>query len=160
MKLLLCPKGHTGASVLGKLIHFEYYDVGDDRRYAFVTDDVAAELLKQNGYDVVDLESCPPELLKKFREANPDTPAKDAPAQNAISNYESSTPNVPTPVFIPTIWTDDTESNYPVKIVYSDVQGNTNAFVFTKDYILRPCWLCRIRNWIRHTVFRKGLKSS
>jgi len=160
MKLLLCPKGHTGASVFGKLIHFEYYDAGDERRYAFVTDAVAAELLKQEGYEVADPKSCPPELFKKLRVLKPDPQKKDTPKQNAITNYESSTSTVPTPIFVPAVWTTADASNYPVTMTWGDSLGNATSFVFTPDCTFRLCWLCRIKNWFQYRVFRKRLKSS
>ena len=169
MKLLLCPKGFSGVVSLGVRV---YIDVAgnEQRGYALVRDDVAEDLLKKEGYEIVDPKSYPRdinalytkvrktlrqeslhELLNEFSE----------PTSNidADSTGEAST-NIPTPVFIPTIWTTADSSNFPVTITYGDTQGNPNSFVFTQDFTIRPCLLCRIKYWIRNRVFRKGLKSS
>ena len=169
MKLLLCPQGHIAVGVKNLLIYIDR--ASDEKRgYALVRDDIAADLLTKPGYEVVDPKSYPRDikvLYVKVRKTLGQESLDDfinGVESAIIRNDTDSTPetgvSIPTPVFIPTIWTTADSSNFPVTIIYNDTQGNPNSFVFTQDFTIRPCLLCRIKYWIRNRVFRKGLKSS
>lgn len=155
MKLLLCPKGHTAAVVFRKLIHFEPNGV-EARRYVLVKDAVAVELLKQEGYNVVDPKTCPRDLRVLYEaskkvlggESLESLTGKISPAKTATRA------TIPNPVFMLASWTTATASNYPAKITYADTQGNPLSFVFTEDDTLHLCAWCRFKYWLRNK-FRK-----
>jgi len=168
MKLLWCPKGFIGVMSKGVLI---YVDVSEntERGYALVRDEIAEDLLAKGGYEIVDPAAYPGDLKKLYEKVKKTLNGESLDdfikgVESAIGNdtdfTSGSNLDIPTPVFIPTIWTTADSSNFPVTITYGDTQGNPNSFVFTKDFTIRPCFLCRIKYWIRNRVFRKGLKSS
>lgn len=174
MKLLLCPKGYKAIGVKGLVLPIECIHT-EKRGYALVRDDIADKLLSNGeGYERVSPSDYPGDLKKLYENTKRflDQESFDDFINGVESNIagkglsndtnftSESNVTIPTPVFIPTIWTTDDASNYPVTITYGDTQGNPTSFVFMQDDTIRPCWLCRIMNWIKFRVFRKGLKSS
>lgn len=169
MKLLLCPKGFVGVMSKGVLI---YIDVSENvkRGHALVRDEIAEDLLAKGSYEIVDPAAYPGDLKKLYEKVKKTLNGEsledfiNGVESAIIRNDTDSTPetgvSIPIPVFIPTIWTTADSSNFPVTITYGDAQGNPNSFVFTQDFTIRPCLLCRIKYWIRTRIFRKGLKSS
>ncbi len=156
MKLLLCPKGHVGVGVKGIVVSVDRAD-NEERGYALVRDDVAEDLLKQEGYEIVDPKSYPRDINLLYNKVRKTLGQESLQAllggfSEPASNIDdtTSTINIPTPVFIPFIWTDANESNWPVTITYADVYGNPNSFVFTKDYTLQSCVWCRFKYWLRN----------
>jgi len=169
MKLLLCPKGFIGVMSKSVLIYVDVSENGE-RGHALVRDEIAEDLLAKGGYEIVDPAAYPGDLKKLYEKVKKTLNGESL--EDFINGVESvitrpdtnftseSRVTIPTPVFIPTVWTTDSASNYPVTITYGDTQGNPTSFVFTQDFTIRPCLLCRIKYWIRNRVFRKGLKSS
>lgn len=159
MKLLRCPKGYVGVVSKDIQIPIEIVESGE-RGYALVCDDVAEDLLKREGYEIVDPKSYPRDINALYAKVRKTLGRESLEAllngfSEPISNiddnstYFTSTTDIPTPVFIPSVWTTANDSSWPVTITYGDVQGNTVSFVFTKDYTLHPCAWCRFKYWIR-----------
>lgn len=165
MKLLLCPKGYKGIGVKGAILPIERIGT-EERGYALVRDEIAEILLSNDeGYERVNPSDYPRDLKTLYENTKRflDEESLDDFINEANSRTDSTPEtgvSIPTPVFIPTVWTTDSALNYPVTITYGDTQGNPNSFVFTQEFTIRPCLLCRIKYWIRNRVFRKGLKSS
>lgn len=160
MKLLLCPTGRIGVGVNRQLIHIDLVGGAETRGYALVRDDVANELLKKEGYEIVDPNLYPRDIhvlyshvRKTLRKESLDDLLAGVTESNT-SNDKAYSSTVPIPVFVPAVWTSSSDTNYPVTVTHGDTQGNTISFTFTEDYTLHPCAWCRFKYWLRNKFRR------
>ncbi len=157
MKLLLCPKGYIGVKSKDVNVHIDVRG-NEQRGYALVRDDVAEDLLKREGYEIVDPKSYSRDINLLYAHVKKTLRRESLQAllnglSEPVSNISSDTTNttrIPTPVFIPSVWTTANDSNWPVTMTYTDAGSNPVSFVFTHDFTLsRPCAWCRFKYWLR-----------